>query len=104
MALDFVLGAIVHFHVEHVGESLLSPGVQAPLSSQGLPPLWTDGFFSNLLAKYYFGLTFVGDTAPPPWLVTALLAALLLLVLPRLARGGADPPGPPVPASATTPP
>jgi hypothetical protein len=106
LALDFVLGVVLHFHVEHAGLSLVRPEASAfraaAPSSASLAPLWTDGFFSNLLAKFYFGLTFVGDGGLSPWLATAVLAGLLVLVVRWQVRAAAIAPGDPSSSSRPT--
>jgi hypothetical protein len=105
LALDFLLGVVLHFHVEHAELSLVGRETAAFRAAApapvGLPPLWTDGVFSNLLAKFYFGLTFVGDGGLSPWLAAAFLAGLLVLVVRWQVRAAAIAPGDP---SASSPP
>lgn len=99
LALDFILGVVLHFSVEHMGLSLVppeSPALRAAaLSPANLPSLWTEGFLSNLLAKYYFGLTFVGDAGLSPGLVAAFLACLLALAVWWQIRAVTSAPGDP---------
>jgi hypothetical protein len=97
LALDFILGVALHFYVEHLDLALLWADATAlpgpSTSSHSLPPLWVDALFSNLQSKYYFGLTFAGDAGPPPLLLVAFLACLLLLVVHRQAQSGTIAPG-----------
>ncbi|HTX65865.1 MAG TPA: hypothetical protein VMD31_08840 [Opitutaceae bacterium] len=102
-ALDFVLGIALHFHVEHL--DLLRPGAPAltglPAPGGGLPPFWSSTILSNLLAKAYFGLEFLGDRGWPAPLLSALLLCLFLLAARRLtgAGGAAEVPAPARPAT-----
>jgi len=104
-ALDFVLGIALHFHVEHL--DLLRPGALALTGpgpgGGGLPPFWSSTILSNLLAKAYFGLEFLGDRGWPAPLLSALLLCLFLLAARRLLSAGA-PPDPREPGRPAIPP
>ncbi len=96
VTLDFLYGVALHFAAEHAGAALLRPG--SPLLAGGriahhaLPATWTVVWLSNLLAKFYFGLSFIGDHSPPTWTLVAFLGCLLVLVLRlRPARTGTAP-------------
>ena len=56
-----------------------------------LPPLWSSTIVSNLLAKAYFSLDFLGDRGWPVWLVTAFLFGLLLLAAAGVCAAGRQP-------------
>ena len=96
-AVDGALGIALHFWVEHLAPAILASAVPAA-GAAGLAPWWTDNLVSNLLAKYYFGFQFAGDPGPPLWLVTAWLAACLLVAVWRCGRA-VDVAGPPAPLS-----
>ena len=85
LVLDFLLGVVLHFYVEHQDLALFwneaNPPPGSPGSPRGVPPPMLDALFSNLLSKYHFNLTFVGDAGPAPWLLAAFLACLLLVVI-----------------------
>lgn len=99
--LDFAIGAALHFAVEHAGASLfLAGGPTFPgglASLHAVPAGWTVPWLSNLLMKFYFGLSFIGDHGPPVWWLIPFLGCLLVFALyqrPPAAPESSTPDGP----------